>query len=77
MEIMIYPALILVHMNLLTIQRALSAKAPLAGMFLLMFCAAELKMELSAMTAFLSFRTNAVYYSLPFTMLAAALILFL
>jgi hypothetical protein len=77
MEIMIYPALIWVHMNLLTTQRALSAKAILAGMFLSLFCVAQLKLELSAMTDSLSFRTNAISYLLPFTMLAAALTIFL
>jgi hypothetical protein len=45
------------HKNLLTTHRALSARVPLVGLFLLMFCATQLKLELSAMTNSHSLRT--------------------
>jgi hypothetical protein len=59
---------------LLTSQRALSARAQLAGLFLSMFCAAPLKLEISATINSLPSRTliNALSISQPTTRLAVA-----
>lgn len=71
----IYPASSLLLKSLLTTQRALSVREPLAGLFLLMLCAAKLILELSAMTNSLSLRTltNALSNSQQLTRLAVAL----
>jgi hypothetical protein len=74
MTLVIFLALALLHKNLLTNQRALSARKILDGLFLSILCATNLKLELLVMTNSLSLKTLtiALSNSMPSTMLAAA-----
>jgi hypothetical protein len=74
MTMMIFTASTSLQKILLTTKRALSARGTLAGLFLSMFCAAQLKLDLSAMTNSLSQRilTHALLNSQQSTKLGAA-----
>ena len=74
MAMVILPASTSLQKNLLTNQTALSAISTLVGLFLSMLCAVNRKLELLAMTNYLTLKTlrDALSNSSYFIMLAAA-----